>query len=109
MWARRSAAIVTMLLFALPVASLATVLLPSTASAAEPCTGQSDPVSGLRCDIGQGISNAAGAVTQSFADQAEQALTKWVADTAIWLLQQLANVVFDSTSPVLSVDWFRAH
>jgi hypothetical protein len=84
-------------------------LLPRAAMAQELCSGQADPISGLDCGVAQGISNVLGPIAQSAADQAERALTKWVVDTAVWLLQQLANVVFNTNSPVLSVDWFRTH
>ena len=110
MWVRRLNAVAfKVLLLALPLAGLVAGVLPRTAAAESTCGVEPNALDGLKCDIGHGIANAAGNVAQGFADQAERALTKWVVDGAVWLLQQLANVVFNTTSPVLSVDWFRAH
>lgn len=50
-----------------------------------------------------------GGATQSIAQSAVQAVTQWVVDTAIWLLNQLVNVIFSTSSPSLSADWFHAH
>src|SRR5439155_216370 len=109
MWVRKLTAVLKALLLALPLAGLVTAALPRAAAAENTCGVEPNALDGLKCDIGHGIANAAGNVAQGFADQAERALTKWVVDGAVWLLQQLANVVFNTTSPVLSVDWFRAH
>jgi hypothetical protein len=97
------------LTLALSVAGVLLASLPRIASADDPCSGQPNPVLGLRCDIGQGISNAAGGVAQFGADQAEQALTKWMVDTAVWLLNQLAGVILSTRSPDLTAGWWRTH
>jgi hypothetical protein len=109
MWATRRISIRLTLFLALAMSGLLTFLQPVLASADDLCIVQPNPLSGLGCDLGQGVGSVVGGFAQSAADQAERALTKWVVDTAVWLLQQLANVVFNTSSPVLSVDWFRAH
>ncbi|HXM56698.1 MAG TPA: hypothetical protein VOB72_14975 [Candidatus Dormibacteraeota bacterium] len=84
-------------------------LLPTNVWAATQCDVSTNPISAAGCAVDHTIANAAGVVAQSAADSAVHAVTKWVVDTAVWLLDQLANVVLNSTSPVLSVDWFHAH
>jgi type IV secretion system protein TrbL len=86
-------------------------LLPPSVVAADPdpCIGIPDlQVRGV-CSLANGAPSVPGAVAQFGADQAERALTKWVVDTATWVLDQLVNVIFTSSSPVLSADWFRTH
>jgi type IV secretion system protein TrbL len=89
---------------------------PAIVAAADPdpCAQyMSSPQQYVVCKAGQGITNipgdVAGAAVGFAADQAERALTQWVVDAAVWLLNQLGNVVFNTASPVLSADWFRAH
>jgi len=36
-------------------------------------------------------------------------VTQWVVDAAVWLLKQLVGVIFSTSSPSLSADWFHAH
>jgi hypothetical protein len=50
-----------------------------------------------------------GGAAQSFGQSAALAVTQWVVDTAVWLLNQLVNVIFSTSSPSLSADWFHAH
>jgi type IV secretion system protein TrbL len=99
---------------ALPgVVALVPTLLPRAVFAADPCASSSDPLFHGACSAGQAITglpaDAANAAAGATAYVAEWALTKWVVDAAVWLLGQLGNVVFNSASPVLSADWFRAH
>jgi len=87
-------------------------LVPAAATADDSCVNE--PLAfQLQCTAAQGIAsaagNAVGSVAQFGADQAERALTRWVVDTAVWLLNQLVSVIFNTTSPVLTADWFRAH
>jgi hypothetical protein len=99
---------------ALPgVVALVPTLLPRAVFAADPCASSSDPLFHGACSAGQAITglpaDAANAAAGATAYVAKWALTKWVVDAAVWLLGQLGNVVFNSASPVLSADWFRAH
>src|SRR2546423_1841959 len=80
---------------------------PRAALAADPCA--SDAVYVVTCNVSQGVANAAGGVVQFGAQQAEQALTQWIVDAAVWLLRQLIHVVFNSSSPDLTAGWWRAH
>ncbi len=83
---------------------------PVLAADPDPCAASGRDVAGiLACHAGQGITGIPGAVANFAADQAERALTQWVVDAAVWLLNQLGNVVFNTASPVLTADWFRAH
>jgi hypothetical protein len=79
-------------------------LIPATAAADDSCPS-GGPLGIASCVAGQAVSGA----TQSFAQSAVQAVTQWVVDTAIWLLNQLVNVIFSTSSPSLSADWFHAH
>src|SRR5690348_9202869 len=54
-------------------------------------------------------SDAASAATQSLTQSAVQAVTQCVVDAAVWLLNKLVGVIFSSSSPSLSADWFHAH
>ncbi len=89
-------------------------LRPTSAVAADPdpCAGQ-DPMHQGFCHVTTGViglpGDAAGAAANFAADQAERALTQWMVDAAVWLLNQIGNVVFNTASPVLTADWFRAH
>jgi type IV secretion system protein TrbL len=63
----------------------------------------------MKCQATGDITSIPGDVAGFAADQAERALTQWVVDAAVWLLGQLGSAIFNSASPVLSADWFRAH
>jgi hypothetical protein len=76
---------------------------PRTAAADDSCVP--DPGRIVQCVAGQAVGGAA----QGFAQSAVQAVTQWVVDAAIWLLNQLVNVIFSTSSPSLSADWFHAH
>src|SRR2546430_5984239 len=91
-----------------PFAILA-ALLPATVWADDPCSAP-NPAQVFGCVVDKGLGgDAAGQALQFGADAAERALTKWVVDTAVWLLNQLVNVIFSTSSPTLSADWFHAH
>ena len=79
-------------------------LVPTVAFADDSCPA-TDPFGVASCAASGAVSSA----TQGFAQSAMQAVTQWVVDTAIWLLNQLVNVIFSSSSPSLSADWFHAH
>lgn len=68
------------------------------------------------CDLGstivdvvtnptEAISNAGAAIGGATVE----AITKWVADSAVWLLSQVAGLIDRATSPQLEADWFLAH
>src|SRR5437762_3289799 len=92
------------LLIAVPAGVLLTAM-PRAVMADDPCSGVPDPGAAIGCAAANGLANAAGAAAQFGADAAERALTKWVVDAAVWLLQQLGDVVFHTASPALSADW----
>src|SRR5207244_2649066 len=94
-----------------PLIGLLLAVRPQLAAAdLDPCAPfSSNPQEFLGCKLGQGAASAPGAAVSFGADQAERALTQWVVDTATWVLNQLVDVIFTNSSPVLSADWFRAH
>jgi hypothetical protein len=83
-------------------------LAPVAAFADDSCTVP-DPITTVRCAVGGGVTSAVGGVVQFGAQQAELALTQWMVDAAVWLLRQLVNVIFSTSSPDLSAGWWRAH
>jgi hypothetical protein len=87
----------------IPFGALLAAVGPRLAAADNSCAP--DPGAVLQCVAGQAVSGAA----QGFAQSAVQAVTQWVVDTAVWLLNQLVGVIFSTSSPSLSADWFHAH
>src|SRR5215472_2230188 len=76
---------------------------------ADDCINTIDPLGVASCAVSQSVANAAGGVVQFGADQAERALTQWMVDTAVWLLNQLASVILSTSSPDLTaVAWVVA-
>jgi len=71
------------------------------------------PVLGAFCSIGRGIDNGAGDATRSVAsgigDSIIGAVTRWVADGAAWVLNQVTGLIDGSTSPDLNAQWFRGN
>src|SRR6266481_2176378 len=83
--------------------------VPVEAADPDPCAATGNVSAVLACKATLGLANAPGAVANFGADQAERALTQWVVDTATWVLNQLVDVIFANSSPVLTADWFRTH
>lgn len=105
MWDRNSARIATRSAawgFVL-IGAFLWAVTPRMAIADDSCAP--NPLNAARCIAGQAVGDAA----QSIGQSAAQAVTQWVVDAAIWLLNQLVNVIFSSSSPSLSADWFHAH
>src|SRR6266542_1906262 len=85
-------------------AAVATAIRPMVVAADDPCAGLSG-AQAATCHVTQGVAGVAGGFAQSAAQQAEQALTQWVVDTAVWLLNQLANVILSTSAPDLNAGW----
>ena len=71
------------------------------------------PVLGAFCSIGRGIDNGAGdathAVASGIGDSIIGAVTRWVADGAAWVLNQVTGLIDGSTTPDLNAQWFRGN
>jgi len=65
------------------------------------------PVLGVFCSIGKAIDGVPGDIASGIGDSIVGAVTRWVADGAAWVLQQVTDLVESSTSPDLGARWFR--
>lgn len=69
------------------------------------------PILHAFCSAGHAIQNAPGAivggVASSVGDSIIGAMTRWVADGAAWVLNQVTKLIQDGTTPDLTAQWFR--
>lgn len=69
------------------------------------------PILHAFCSAGHVIQNAPGAIVGAAAsgigDSIIGAMTRWVADGAAWVLNQLTSLIDNSTTPDLTAQWFQ--
>lgn len=69
------------------------------------------PILHAFCSVGHAIQNAPGAivggVASSVGDSIIGAMTRWVADGAAWVLNQVTALMDNGTTPDLTAQWFQ--
>jgi len=69
------------------------------------------PILHAFCSAGHAIQNAPGvalnAVTSTVGDSIIGAMTRWVADGAAWVLDQVSSLIGETTTPDLTAQWFQ--
>ena len=69
------------------------------------------PILHAFCSMGHAIQNAPGAivggVASSVGDSIIGAMTRWVADGAAWVLNQVTTLMDNGTTPDLTAQWFQ--
>jgi hypothetical protein len=69
------------------------------------------PILHAFCSVGHAIQNAPGAivggVASSVGDSIIGAMTRWVADGAAWVLNQVTTLIDNGTTPDLTAQWFQ--